>query len=159
MATVWIVSDIDDCRNEHIVAAYSSEELADQHVALLGGWIAEEEVRGELHPDAIDPQKQAERAAEAERFRAQAEAHRIHEQRDAELRRNTKPNPPYMRLCHCQTFSTSAYFINDHGYCGYCGSFTPKVFRAHMGEMALQEHIDKLAEHNRLKMREIVAAM
>ena len=61
---VWIVTDF-DCDNAlRIVAAYPTEPLAKEHVALMGGYIDEQEVRSALHADATDPIKQQERAAE-----------------------------------------------------------------------------------------------
>jgi hypothetical protein len=61
---VWIVTDF-DCDNAlRIVAAYPTEPLAKEHVALMGGYIDEQEVRSALHADATDPVKQQERAAE-----------------------------------------------------------------------------------------------
>jgi hypothetical protein len=61
---VWILTDF-DCDNAlRIVAAYPTEPLAKEHVALMGGYIDEQEVRSALHPDATDPVKQQERAAE-----------------------------------------------------------------------------------------------
>ena len=47
-----------------IVAAYHTERLAKEHVALMSGYIDEQEVRSALHADATDPAKQHERAAE-----------------------------------------------------------------------------------------------
>jgi hypothetical protein len=66
---VWIVTDF-DCDNAlRIVAAYPTEPLAKDHVALMGGYIDEQEVRSALHADAIDPVKQQERAAEQDAAR------------------------------------------------------------------------------------------
>jgi diadenosine tetraphosphatase ApaH/serine/threonine PP2A family protein phosphatase len=62
-------------------------------------------------------------------------------------------------LCHCQTFSPLDYrFIEADGRCRYCGGYTPEVFRVHMGEAALHEHIDKLNASDRARMREIVGS-
>lgn len=155
---VWIVTDR-DYDNRWTVAVYSTWALADEHVHLMGGDIEEVEVRDTIHPDAIDPVKQAERAAEAEKDRMQAEAYDQQWRYDQERRKEVRPNPPHMSLCHCKTFSKDDHFINAHGYCGFCGGFTPRVFRENMGEDALQTAIDKLAEHDRRKMREIVAAL
>jgi hypothetical protein len=66
---VWIVTDF-DCDNAlRIVAAYPTEPLAKEHVALMGGFIDEQEVRSALHADATDPVKQQERAAEQDAAR------------------------------------------------------------------------------------------
>ncbi len=152
---IWIVSD-SDYDNTWVVAVYPTEAMADEHVALMGGDAEEIEVSETLHPDAADPVKQAERTAAAEKERRDYEDHRASQEAQAELRRNTRPRPPHMRLCHCETFSTGRHFVNDHGYCGYCGGFIPEVFRQHMGEDALLKEIDKLAIHDREKMRQIV---
>jgi hypothetical protein len=66
---VWIITDF-DCDNAlRIVAAYPTEPLAREHVALMGGYTDEQEVRSALHPDATDPVKQQERAAEQDAAR------------------------------------------------------------------------------------------
>src|SRR5688572_23208487 len=66
---VWIVTDF-DCDNAfRIVAGYATEPLANEHVALMGGYIDEQEIRSALHPDATDPVKQQERAAEQDAAR------------------------------------------------------------------------------------------
>ena len=67
--SVWIVTEF-DCDNAlRIVAAYHTEPLAKEHVALMGGYIDEQEVRSALHADATDPVKQQERAAEQDAAR------------------------------------------------------------------------------------------
>ena len=48
---------------------YPTGALAQEHVALMGGYIDEQEVRSALHPDATDPIKQQERAAEQDAAR------------------------------------------------------------------------------------------
>jgi hypothetical protein len=155
---VFIVteSDYDDTR---IVAVYPTREMADEHERLMGGYVEECEVLNSLHPDAVDPAKQAEREAETRKQKEEGERYRLRLQSDAKLRAETRPNPPYMSLCSCRTFSSSYHFVNAHGYCSYCGGFTPEVFMEQMGETELHRHIDKLEEHRRLKMRELVAAI
>jgi hypothetical protein len=155
---IWLVSDR-DYDNTWVVAAYPNEELASEHEHLMGGNIEEIEVRESLHPDATDPTKQAERNAEAEKARLAWERHQKSEEANAKARSEMRPIPPHMRLCHCETFSSSRDFVNDHGYCGYCGGFTPKVFREHMGIPAMHAEIDKLALHEREKMRKIVSLL
>jgi hypothetical protein len=66
---VWIVTDFDSDNALRIVAVYPTEPLAKEHVALMGGYIDEQEVRSALHPDATDPIKQQERAAEQDAAR------------------------------------------------------------------------------------------
>ena len=66
---VWIVTDYDYDNALRIVAAYPSEPLAQEHVALMGGYIEEQEVRSALHDDATNPIKQQERAAEQDAAR------------------------------------------------------------------------------------------
>ena len=66
---VWIVMDFDCDNSLRIVAAYPTEILANEHIALMGGYIEKQEVRSALHPDASDPVKQEERAAELDAAR------------------------------------------------------------------------------------------
>jgi hypothetical protein len=54
---VWIVTDFDPDNALRVVAAYPTEPLAKEHVALMGGYIDEQEVRSALHADATDPVK------------------------------------------------------------------------------------------------------
>lgn len=153
---IWIVMD-SDWDNTRIVAAYATEAMAAEHVALMDGNIEEVEVRSVLHPDATDPIKQRERADEESKRKQQYQASLDLQERSAKQRAEVRPNPPHMSLCDCETFSTNRWLVNNHGYCGYCGGFVPEVYRKHMGENALQAEIDKLAIHNREKMRLIVA--
>lgn len=160
--SVWAVLDADYDRS-WIVAVYPTQALADSHVALMGGWVDEQLVRNDLHPDATDPTKQAERAAETAREKAKWQAYQEQSARDARLVREQQPHPPHMSLCHCQTFTsrsapTAMISWTGHGYCPYCGGWSPAVFRQQMGEDALHAAIDKLAEHDRVKMRAIVSA-
>jgi len=155
MTTVYVVSD-HDYDSTWIVAAYPTETMAEEHVAAMGGYVEACEVRDALHPDVTDPKKVRERENEA----AAAEREwRARERRDAaaaKARAEMRPRPPHMNLCHCETF-TNPRFRNAHGYCGYCGGFAPAVFREHMGEAALQEHIDRLELWKREKMRALCA--
>ena len=66
---VWIVTDFDFGNSLRIVAAYPTEPLAKEHVALMGGYVDEQELRHALHADATDPAKQQERAAEQDAAR------------------------------------------------------------------------------------------
>lgn len=152
---IWIVLEHTDYDSVDVVAAYPSEALADEHVAQMGGWVSEQEVRPDPHPDVNDPIKQADRAKEKEDRRAE-HAQRQLRDHEADLRRQEVRPSPGMMLCHCETFSRrDKYFINPHGYCSYCGGFTPEVFRAQLGEETLKAEINKLAVHDRIKMREI----
>lgn len=56
------------------------------------------------------------------------------------------------RLCHCRTFSDSTSLLTTHGYCRYCGGWTPEIFRAACGEESLQQAISELDIHRRTKM-------
>jgi hypothetical protein len=69
LTKVWVVIDCDDGKPEFVAAVYLTEALANEHIALIGGFFEEVEVRATLHPDAIDPVKQAARSVEAERER------------------------------------------------------------------------------------------
>lgn len=153
---MWVVLD-HDYDNTWIVAAYPSQALADEHVALMEGYVEEVEVRDSLHPDVRDPKKVAEREAEAAKSRREWEAYQKRSAADVAARAAVRPNPPHMGLCHCETFSSTLRFRNDHGYCSYCGGWAPNVFAENMGVVALHREIDKLAAHDRNRMREIVA--
>lgn len=154
---VWVITDR-DYDSDWIVAVYPTEELAKEHVRLMGaGYVEECDVLENLHPEAADPAKQFERNAEAEKTRREWERRRAQDARDAKARSEVRPRPPHMSLCHCQTFSTTGRFINAHGYCGYCGGFVPEVFREHMGDHALHAEIDALDIWKREKMRAIIA--
>lgn len=155
MNKVWVVMDA-DYDHSWIVAVYPNQGLADEHVALMGGHIHEADVLTSLHPDAIDPVKQRERAEEFQAARRQHEWHEQFRSQRAESADRARPHDK-MLLCHCETFSDGS-FRTKHGYCQYCGGWAPAVFRAHKGEEALQLQIDKLAEHDRNKMRKIVGA-
>lgn len=152
---IWIVSER-DYDHQWIVAVYPSEELAEAHVALMGGIIDREEIRSALHPDATSPAKQQERAAAAEANRRQQAAYEHYMQQNEQLAEAAQPTPPQMGLCHCETFSKSPMWT-AHGYCRYCGGWSPDVFRQHMGEAALQSAIHELAAHSREKMRQIIS--
>lgn len=90
--------------------------------------------------------RQAEAAARDERQREAAKAAKIQDT----LERGGKP-----ALCHCRTFSTNSYFITPHGRCGYCGGWTPEVFRTACGDDALRDAISELAIHDRTKMLQL----
>lgn len=154
---IWIVLD-HDYDNSWIVAAYPTAEMASEHERLMGGDVESVEVRDTLHPDATDPTKQVERAAEADKQRRDWEDSQARQEVDAKRRKETRPCPPRMRLCHCQTSSSDGWLVNEHGYCGYCGGFMSKIFREHMGDVALHAEIDKLTIHDREKMRKIVTS-
>lgn len=158
MQSIWIVMDSDD-DDTRVVAVYESQELAERHVSSMGGWCSAHDVMGEIHPDVTDPGKQAERAKISENARASYERSKIAAERNRRLVLDARPRPPHMSLCHCETFSSRTDgLINwtEHGYCSYCGGWAPAVFKREMGSEAMHEHIDKLAECDRLKMREIV---
>jgi len=56
-------------------------------------------------------------------------------------------------LCHCRVFSRNdGYWITPHGYCRYCGKWTPEVFRLACGEDALRAAIDELNLDYRTEM-------
>lgn len=153
MPKVWVVFEEVDS----VAAVYSAESLAAAHADEMGGWVSESEVLDALAPHVTDPAQVQARADDAEKRRQEGEARRIREEREAIARANVRPHDR-MGLCHCVTFNGGDQrFINAHGYCGYCGGFTISVFRAHRGEAALQAEIDKLALHNRKRMREIAA--
>lgn len=156
MKSVWIVLD-NDYDSTWVVAVYPTEQMATDHVAEMDGYITEAEVLETLHPDVADPVKQQEREQEKAKQRKEWEAHQARQAANQRLVQAQRPNPPRMSLCHCQTFSSDNWFVTEHGYCGYCGGWRPNVFRKHMGELALQSEIDKLAVHHREKMRLIVA--
>lgn len=153
---IWIVSDR-DYDSDWVVAAYRSEELANEHVALMGGYIEAHDVRSELHPDAVDPVKQRERADEEADFRSSVDVGRRQSAENERAAVAATPRPPHMGLCHCETFSDRPMWT-ERGYCRYCGGWAPPVFREHMGETALHKEIDKLAIHQRERMREIIQA-
>lgn len=147
---VYIISD-NECDEARIVATYLSPELAEQHVSLMGGDIHESEVLEALHHDATDPVKQQARTLLMEREKAQWDAYRQRQEIDAKRRAETRPHPPHMGLCSCQTFSPRPIW-NAHGYCSYCGGFAPEVFRKHMGDAALELKISELGIWEREKM-------
>lgn len=153
---VWVVSE-SDYDNAWVVAAYSSRKMADDHVAEMGGYVDEVDVRETLHPDVTDPENVAARLAEAEKWRRRNTIYQERDAADHAARLACRPNPPHMSLCHCETFSPDTQLRNDCGYCGYCGGWAPKVFSEHMGVEALHREIDKLAEHDRVKMRALVS--
>lgn len=155
---VWVVLESVDYDAEQVAAVYPSEALADAHVAELGGWIAECEVLNALVSDATDPAKQKERQDERHAMRQQYAARQAEEDRQAIARANVKPYPN-MSLCDCPTFSRDNRWLNDYGYCSYCGGFTLAVFRKYRGEAALQAEIDKLAIDDRLILRKLAASL
>lgn len=154
--SVWAVLD-SDYDLTSVSEVYSTEALAVRHVAELGGWMVECEVRDTPHPDIDDPVKQAERIAAQEKAVRRYQEDRAAEQEHA-ARRVAEVRPhDRMSLCKCVTFSRSERrFINGHGYCSFCGGFEYEVFRQCNGEAALQAEIDKLAIHDREEMRQIV---
>ena len=158
---VWIVLD-NDYDNTWVVAVYSTESMASEHVALMGGYADEQNVRNVLHPDAVDPIKQKERADADEKWRLDNMLYRQRLEDNDQLVEAARPCPPHMMLCHCETFTSrtdpGGIQWTEHGYCRYCGGWSPTVFRDNMGEAALQAAIDELALHNREKMRQIVSA-
>ncbi len=159
---LWIVLD-HDYDNTWIVAAYPSAELAAEHERLMGGYIDEIEILETLHPDATDPAKQAERAAEADKRRHEYESYQARLAADAKWCSEVRPRSPHMGLCHCETFTgrgpNALIPWTEHGYCRYCGGWSPSVFRENMGDAAMRAEIDKLAIHDQEKMREIVSRL
>lgn len=159
---IWIVTER-DYDASWIVAAYPTEALATEHVTLMGGIAESVEVRTGLHPDATNPVKQKERADENEKSRQEFERNQQHWKDRAQAVEACRPAPPHMSLCHCETFtsrtSTSGIKWTDHGYCSYCGGWSPPVFRKYMGEPALQDKINELDIWRREKMRAIVASV
>jgi hypothetical protein len=151
---VYVVVDTDECGNTFVSAVYQNEEMAQAHEEEMGGFVSAEEIRDVLHPDVTDSALVASRANEAAKYRRQWQEYREHQERNHELRMAVKPSGR-MNLCSCATFSEDSYFINPHGYCSYCGGFTPEVFRAHLGEAALKAKIDELGIYYRIKMKAI----
>jgi hypothetical protein len=159
MQLVWLV-----VQHEYdytaIVAAYQSEEMARIHAREIEADVDSVELSSALPLDIADPAQQQERALQRDAKQAEArrnyEERERHQARQAEFRRNAKPEPgDRISLCHCATFSRDRYFINEHGHCGYCGGYTPDVFRKQMGEQALISAIDTLEIHDRVKMRQL----
>jgi hypothetical protein len=157
---VWQVWD-GDYDGDWVVATYDSEALAREHAETYGlSRIEEVEIQSKLPSDAVDP-AQREARAEQRRIEAEQQQRAYRERREYDARaaewRSTVTIEQQHRpsLCHCRTFSDSTHFISPHGYCGYCGGWTPEVFRAARGEEALSAEIDKLAIHNRVAMRKM----
>jgi len=149
-----------DYDSSWVVAVYSSEELAKAHIEALGGSITEDDVRSGLHPDVTNADILAKLAQEQAEARRQHEEYQRHQQVADQQRQAMRPDGrENLQLCSCSVFTsetTKGWFITPHGYCGYCGKWTPDVVRQLKGETYLQREIDKLNDWNRDKMREIV---
>lgn len=151
---VW-QSDYD---NEWTEAVYLDEALAKQHADEIGGNYEQADVLLEIHPDVVDPDRVAARAAARDASAKQERKRQEEAARAAEYRRHYKPVPPFRVLCSCATFRGERdYFTNTHGYCSYCGGVSPGVFRSVMGDDALLAEIDKLELHRRKRMCELCA--
>lgn len=153
---VWIVLD-SDYDSTTVAAVYMTSALAEAHIAEMGGCLSEQDVLDFLHPDVTDPALIQRRLEAALKWRREFEERQRQEAWRQQQIEAARPSPR-MNLCSCQTFYASPHFITEHGYCSYCGGFTPEVFREQLGEAALQTAIDKLEIHRRLKMREIVGS-
>lgn len=150
---IWVIED-DGC----LVCAYRDEQMAIAHYEALGHAYQEVEVRDDLYPDALNP----ERIEDTKQRREQAIAsHKAYQENCAQSERLAQAQRPSerMRLCCCATFSDDRSFITAHGYCKYCGGFEHKVFREALGEDRLQREIDKLESHRRDTMRQICAGL
>jgi hypothetical protein len=155
--TIWQVWD-GDYDGDWVVATYDSEALALDHAETFGlSRVEAVEVASVLAHDAADvtlrEERKRQREADAEKARRNYEEQKAREASDHEWRQSitidqmTRPG-----LCHCRTFSADQWFISPHGYCSYCGGWTPEVFRAARGETALAEAIALLDIHNRTDM-------
>lgn len=154
--SIWIVLDTDDEMMD-VSAIYSTKALAERHTQELGGWFVEGFIRDTAHPDIDDPIKQEKRRVVHDKLQQEFRDYRVDQQRRAIQIANVLPHDR-MGLCSCPTFSSAGRnFLNDHGYCSYCGKFEYTVFREYKGEGALQQEIDKLALWDREKMRRIVS--
>lgn len=158
---VWIVMDHTGYESQEIVAVYQTKALAESHVAAMDGWIEEFNVLNVLHPDVTDPEKLQKREIEAARNRQERAARKASDEARNRLVQEQRPNPPHMRLCACETFTSkevgSLIPWTAHGYCAYCGGWAPRVFRQHMGENSIRSAIEYLAVHDRAKMRDITS--
>lgn len=157
---IWIVLN-GDYDSDWPTAAYQTEALANEHASELGGWVSECDLLDALHPDATDPDKQRQRAAEMAAAKTEQERIRRIQEEQSRQRAEMKPRPPHINLCHCWTVQLPEQrrytFLNEYGYCGYCGGFDPPVFLKLMGAPALLAEIDKLAIDDRERMRGLVA--
>lgn len=149
-----------DYDGDWIVAVYPTKELADAHGAGIPGHSVHEwDVRGDLHPDVNDPDKQRQRAEEAERWQEQGRRYNEHQEEQNRLAANCRPRKGHMSLCKCPVWNSDASrWVNDYGYCRYCGGFTIAVFREIEGEAALQAKIDEFDLRDRERLRRLAAA-
>lgn len=147
---VYAVMD-GDYDGDWIVAVYATEVEAQRHANDLGMRVVEESVLDRYEPDAAAIQRYHEARTEASR---QNVAYLEHEARQAKALKEARPRPPFMGLCHCQTFTTPRWTM--HGYCSYCGGWAPEVFKQYMGDEALRSAIADLAVHDRERMTKIV---
>lgn len=147
----WVVME-GDYNGDWIVGAYTTQALADQHAHELGGHVTEVELRDAPLPDVADPvqqkQRAEKRALDEQRGREAYERHRLEEIRRAELVAAVKPSD-HMSLCKCQTYKQLYNWVNQHGYCSFCGGFTIAAYRAHLGEAALRAKINEFDKHDR----------
>ncbi len=157
---IWQVWD-GDYDGDWVVATYDSEELARNHAETFGlSRVDDFDVLSELAPEAADTalrdKRDRQREVELEKARRQNAERMEREKRDCEYRQAITIDQQHRpSLCHCRTFSSNSWFISTHGYCGYCGGWTPEVFRAALGDDALAAKINELDFHDRKKMREL----
>lgn len=147
---VWIVTRR-DCEYSWIEAVYHMEELALAHVSLVGGEIEVAEVKTELDPEATSREKQKTYIEEKETNKRNFERRQSIEAAQFKLVQAMRPEPPHMSLCHCQTF-TERPMWTKHGYCLFCGGWSPPIFLRHMGSDAMYAKISDLGLHDRRKM-------
>lgn len=159
MIKIWQVWD-GDYDGNWVVASFDSEDLAKAYADTFGLHRVEaEDVLSSLPPEATDPTLRAEREAARKAAHDQAIAwerkRSEHERLTSEWRDSITIDQvgPRPKLCHCRTFSSDTWFVSQHGYCGYCGGWTPETLREARGESVLVDEIDKLAIHDRVKMR------
>jgi hypothetical protein len=161
VTTLYLVMEY-DYDDAQVIAAYASETLAQQHADEMDMAVVSVEVSDRLPDEVTDPAAKLKRQQEVEAAKA---AYRERVKRSEQMRAAAASvNAPdllarggKLSLCACRTFSVSNHFINEHGHCGYCGGFTPEVFKQHLGEKALHEAIDLLAYYDREKMQRLVS--
>lgn len=155
---LWVVMDSDGDWNWP-VAAYESEALAEEHAKELNLLVAEAQLLQELPEEVTDPGQRAQRAAKAaadhlrckQRFQAREEINERTERLTPEeqLARGAK-----LTLCRCQVFSSDPMWTT-HGYCRYCGCWSPEIVRLHHGGDYLLQQIARLNSYDREKMLQL----
>ena len=153
-ATIWLVIEY-DYDSSYVRSAYTSESLARQHADEMGFHCESVELSKQLPVEVTDPAAIQARIEERERaiqeLKREQEIQKQQAIRRREITITDFGNPG---LCHCQVFSQDPMW-NEHGYCTYCGGFSPAVFRETRGEAKLVEYIAKLNEWDRKKMNDI----